>query len=53
VSDCIDEYIGAHGIDLLVTLPHSHTWLDRLLIGSETSELASMVGIPVMSIPSK
>ena len=53
ISQCIDDYIAETGVDLLVTLPHAHTWLDRLLIGSETSELASMVNIPVMSIPAK
>lgn len=53
ISQCIDEYIAEHGVDLLVTLPHAHTWLDRMLIGSETSELASIVKVPIMSLPVK
>jgi nucleotide-binding universal stress UspA family protein len=53
ISQCIDECISENGADLLVTMPHAHTWLDRMLIGSETSELASMVKIPVMSLPAK
>ncbi len=51
VSQCIDEYIAGNEVDLLVTLPHAHTWLDRKLIGSETSVLASMVKVPIMSLP--
>jgi len=53
ISQCIDEYIAENRVDLLVTLPHAHTWLDRMLIGSETSELASIVKVPIMSLPAK
>jgi nucleotide-binding universal stress UspA family protein len=53
ISIVINRYLNDHGCDLLVTIPHTHTWLDRLLIGSETRELASLIQIPIMSLPGK
>jgi nucleotide-binding universal stress UspA family protein len=53
VSGTINRYILDNQTDLLVTIPHAHTWIDRLLIGSETRELANIVKIPVMSLPGK
>jgi nucleotide-binding universal stress UspA family protein len=43
ISIVINRYLADHQADLLVTVPHAHTWLDRLLIGSETRELASLI----------
>ena len=51
VGEAIDRRVAKGGYDLLVTVPHAHTWLDRLLIGSETSNLAGMMEIPLMSLP--
>jgi nucleotide-binding universal stress UspA family protein len=51
VSDAIDKKVKEGGYDLLVTVPHAHTWLDRLMIGSETRDLATLMEIPVMSLP--
>jgi nucleotide-binding universal stress UspA family protein len=53
ISSVINHYISENQIDLLVTVPHFHTWIDRMLIGSETKELASMVNIPLMSLPGR
>lgn len=53
ISSVINHYIQENHIDLLVTVPHFHTWIDRMLIGSETKELASIVNIPLMSLPGK
>ncbi|MCU0382257.1 MAG: universal stress protein [Chitinophagaceae bacterium] len=53
ISIVINRYLNDHGCDLLVTIPHTHTWLDRLLIGSETRELASLIQVPIMSLPGK
>jgi nucleotide-binding universal stress UspA family protein len=53
ISMAIDKYIQENQIDLLVTVPHFHTWMDRVLIGSETKELASVIQIPIMSLPGK
>ena len=53
ISHAINHYTKENNIDLLVTVPHFHTWMDRLLIGSETKDLASMVTIPIMSLPGK
>jgi nucleotide-binding universal stress UspA family protein len=53
ISSVINHYIQENNIDLLVTVPHFHTWIDRMLIGSETKELASIVNIPLMSLPGK
>jgi nucleotide-binding universal stress UspA family protein len=53
ISSVINRYILENQIDLLVTVPHFHTWIDRMLIGSETKELASIVHIPLLSLPGK
>ena len=53
ISSTINKYIHNNNIDLLVTVPHFHTWIDRMLIGSETKDLASIVKIPLMSLPGK
>ena len=53
ISSTINDYIQKNKIDMLVTVPHFHTWIDRMLIGSETKELATMVNIPFMSLPGK
>lgn len=53
VRETIHEYEKSHGIDLLVTIPHFHTWLDRFLIGSETAALAKKEEIPILSLPEK
>ena len=53
IRQTIHEYEISNNIDLLVTIPHYHTWLDRLLIGSETTELADKEEIPILSLPEK
>jgi nucleotide-binding universal stress UspA family protein len=53
ISIVINRYLNEQSCDMLVTIPHTHTWLDRLLIGSETRELASLIQIPIMSLPGK
>ena len=53
ISSTINHYIQENNFDMLVTVPHFHTWIDRMLIGSETKELASIINIPLMSLPGK
>ncbi len=53
IRETIHDYEKSHDIDLLITIPHYHTWLDRLLIGSETAELAKNEEIPILSLPEK
>jgi nucleotide-binding universal stress UspA family protein len=51
ISLTIDRMVKSGGYDLLVTVPHEHTWIDRLMIGSETRELAGIMEIPMLSLP--
>lgn len=51
ISLTIDRTVKSGGYDLLVTVPHEHTWIDRLMIGSETRELAGIMEIPMLSLP--
>ena len=53
ISSVIQRYVTDSGADLLVTIPHAHTWLDRMLIGSETRELSGMIQTPILSLPHK
>lgn len=51
VSEAINRRVVTGGYDMVVTVPHRHTWIDRLLIGSETRELAGMLETPLLSLP--
>lgn len=51
VAKSISNYISTHPTQLLVTLPHHHTWLDKLFLGSETESLAKVIRTPIMSLP--
>lgn len=47
----VNKYLTENGGELVVTFPHYHSWLDHLLLGSETSTLAKLVKVPIMSLP--
>jgi nucleotide-binding universal stress UspA family protein len=51
IGASVNKYLTLHGGELVVTLPHYHTWLDNMLLGSETSALAKLVKVPIMSMP--
>jgi nucleotide-binding universal stress UspA family protein len=51
IGASVNKYLTEHGGELVVTLPHYHTWLDNMLLGSETSALAKLVKAPIMSLP--
>jgi len=51
IGASVNKYLILHGGELVVTLPHYHTWLDNMLLGSETSALAKLVKAPIMSLP--
>jgi|GEM_PF-1051795 len=46
-------HMKEHGYDLLVTMPHRHTWIDRLLIGSETRQLADIADVAILALPER
>ena len=50
VGASLNKYLTQHGGELVVTVPHYHTWLDNMLIGSETSALVKLIRVPMMSI---
>ncbi len=47
----VNKYLAENGGELVITLPHYHTWLDNMLLGNETSALSKLVKAPVMSLP--
>jgi len=51
IGSTINTYLSNTGGELVVTLPHYHTWLDNMLLGSETTALSKLVKAPIMSLP--
>jgi nucleotide-binding universal stress UspA family protein len=50
IPDTIQSVLDKEGGELLVLFPHPHTWIDRLLLGTETKEISSQLSIPVLSM---
>ncbi|QLH83107.1 universal stress protein [Halosimplex pelagicum] len=50
VVDRLDEYVDAHGIDLVVVGTHGRTGLDKRILGSVTENLMRSVSVPVLSV---
>lgn len=51
VAGAILSHMHAYAYDLLVTVPHQHTWIDQLLMGSETRRIAARNDIAVLALP--
>lgn len=51
IGSSVNKYLEINGGDLVVILPHYHTWLNNMLLGSETSALTRLIKAPVMSLP--
>lgn len=46
----IHQYLNQYPTHLLVTIPHHHTWLDKLFLGTETGAMAKWAEVPIMSL---
>jgi len=53
VASAILSHWHEKDYDLLVTTPHRHTWIDALLMGSETRRIAGMEDIAMLALPEK
>jgi nucleotide-binding universal stress UspA family protein len=53
VASAILSHWHERNYDLLVTTPHRHTWIDALLMGSETRRIAGMEDIAMLALPEK
>jgi len=53
VSEAILSHLREKGYDLLVTVPHRHTWIDRMLIGSETARISGVDDLAILALPEK
>ncbi len=55
VSDDLTEGIEIHaeelGADLVITVPHSYSWLDSLFVKRHTRDLVTSLRIPLLCIP--
>jgi nucleotide-binding universal stress UspA family protein len=51
IGASVNKYLTQCGGELVITLPHYHSWLDNMLLGSETSALSKLVKAPMMSMP--
>ncbi len=44
------EYVGDHGIDLVVMGTHGRTGLDRYLLGSVTEKVVRLSDVPILTV---
>jgi nucleotide-binding universal stress UspA family protein len=50
ISHSLGNYIREHGGDMVVTIPHQHSWLDKLLLGSETASISEHLSLPILAL---
>jgi nucleotide-binding universal stress UspA family protein len=50
IAKSVNQYISQAGGELVVTLPHHHSWLDNLFLGSETANLSDELSVPILSM---
>jgi len=47
----IETFLSNNAIDLLVVLPHRHSFIERLFFKTHTTELIEKIDLPIMCIP--
>ena len=50
IPHSIQQFIDAEGGDLVVTIPHQHSWLDHFLLGSETASISEHLKLPLLAL---
>lgn len=50
IPQSIHQYVKSHGGDMIVTIPHRHSWLDHFLLGSETESISEHVKLPLLAL---
>lgn len=45
------EFLHTHRIDLLIIMPHEHSWMERVFFKTHTAELLEKIRIPVLCVP--
>jgi len=50
ISHSLHEYIRTSGADMVATIPHEHSWLDKLFLGSETEAISETVMVPILTL---
>ncbi len=47
----IKHFLQTHSIDLLIIIPHQHSWMERVIFKTHTADLLEKVSIPIMCLP--
>jgi nucleotide-binding universal stress UspA family protein len=50
IANSLNAYIRSGGGELVVTIPHQHTWLDNLFLGSETASISEHMVVPLLAL---
>lgn len=53
VKEGIEQFLAAAPADLLIVVPHKHSWLESFFTTVHTKELVKELPIPVLCIPEK
>jgi hypothetical protein len=47
----MEEFLNTNDIELLVIMPHEHSWMERVFFKTHTAELLEKIRIPILSVP--
>jgi len=47
----LNDFIKEHRCDMLVMMPHTHEWMERLFRGSETKKMIFHTHVPLLVLP--
>lgn len=50
IANSLNSYIITAGGEMVVTIPHQHTWLDNLFLGSETASISEQMAVPILAL---
>ncbi len=49
----IKQFLHNHAIDMLIIIPHQHSWMERIFFKTHTADLLEKVSIPIMCLPER
>ena len=47
----LEQFVSEEKIDLLISIPHQHSWLEKWFFKTHTPQLLNHLNIPVMCVP--
>ena len=51
LQETLNLFVNDHAIDMIITLPKDHSWIESLLSPSNTKRMGYQSTVPVLAIP--